>query len=119
MKVRPWVGAMLLGPVLALLLASCSHHRSVAGTYVTQAGGLEISLTLRDDGTWTGDIAGGTGGGTYTVTGDTVVLTQTGSAQTQRATLEGDRLVLRHGAVSLTFVKRSGPPSPKPTASGS
>src|SRR5436190_22581088 len=100
MKVRPWT-ALLLGSLVALPLASCSHPLSVAGTYVADAAGLEISLTLRDDGTWSGDIAGGTGGGTYTVSGDTVVLEQTGSSEVQRATLDGDRLVLHHGAVSL------------------
>jgi len=107
--------AWVLFLVVALSLASCSHHRSVAGTYVASAGGLQIALTLNDDGTWTGEIGGGQGGGTYTVSGDTLVLSQTGSSVVQRATIQGDRLILRHGAVSLTFAKRS----PQPSASTS
>jgi hypothetical protein len=111
--------AWVLVPAVAMSLASCSHHRTVAGTYVARAAGLEIALTLNDDGTWTGEIGGGQGGGTYTVAGDTVVLRQTGSSGVQRATIEGDRLILHHGAVSLTFVKRSAsPPTPAQSASG-
>jgi hypothetical protein len=111
--------AWALIPAVAISLASCSHHRSVAGTYVAGAAGLEIALTLNDDGTWTGEIGGGQGGGTYTVSGDTVVLRQTGSSGVQRATIEGDRLILQHGAVSLTFVKRSASPAtPAQSASG-
>ena len=116
-RVVQWVAAWVLVPAMVLSLASCSHHRSVAGTYVAKAAGLEIALTLKDDGTWTGEIGGGQGGGTYTVSGDTLVLRQTGSTVVQRATIEGDRLVLHHGAVSLTFVKRSpGPPAPSTPA---
>jgi len=111
------VALWFLVALVALSLASCSHHRSVAGTYVARAGGLEIALTLKDDRTWTGEIGGGQGGGTYSVSGDTVVLRQTGSSGVQRATIEGDRLVLHHGAVSLTFVKRSSPPPASPSSS--
>ncbi|MDP9343377.1 MAG: hypothetical protein M3Q23_15055 [Actinomycetota bacterium] len=109
------VARWVLVSIAALSLASCSHGRSVAGTYVARAGGLEIALTLNDDGTWTGLVGTGQGGGTYTVEGDTVVLQQTGSTEVQRATIEGDRLILRHGAVSLTFVRRSPEPA-TPTA---
>jgi hypothetical protein len=116
-RIAVWVSAWVLVPAMVLSLASCSHHRSVAGTYVARAAGVEISLTLNDDGTWTGEIGGGQGGGTYTVSGNTLVLQQTGSSRVQRATIEGDRLVLHHGAVSLAFVKRSpGPPAPSTSA---
>jgi uncharacterized lipoprotein YehR (DUF1307 family) len=118
MSMRP-VALSVLVALVPLSLASCSHHRTVAGTYVASAGGLEIALTLKDDGTWTGEIGGGQGGGTYSVSGDTVVLRQTGSSGVQRATIEGDRLVLHHGAVSLTFVKRSPPPPASPSSSAS
>jgi hypothetical protein len=68
-------GLAAVAPGLLLVgLAACSHHRSVAGTYVASAAGFEIALTLHDDGTWTGQIWTGKGGGTFTVEDDTVVL---------------------------------------------
>jgi len=101
--------------VAIALFAACSHTSSVAGTYVTKAAGLDFTLTLKDDGTWTGQIGPGQGGGTYTVDGDAIVFRQPGTSVTQRGTIHGDRLVLRHGAVSLTFVKQSKAPSASST----
>ena len=42
-RVVAWVSASVLVPAMVLSLASCSHHRSVAGTYVARAAGLHAS----------------------------------------------------------------------------
>jgi hypothetical protein len=81
-------------------------------------GGLDIALTLSDDGTWTGQIGTGRGEGTYTLSGNSVLLQQTGTSEVQRAIIEEDRLVLHHGSVSLTFVKQSPRPVTSPAGTG-